>query len=351
MKSKAKSLLKILITIAILVVSVYYSLKGVNLGDLWKSILNVNYWWVVATIPVILLSHWLRALRWRTLLKPVKEPDSLQNLFSAVMIGYAVNNITPRGGELLRPLTYSKREKVPMSTVVATVLVERFLDVLSLLIFIAIAFIVVHEKIAAVFPGITFNSVFFAVILPAVLLLTFLILCVSTNIGEAILRRTVRPFSDKMYGKLHRLLESFIHGLAILKSPSAYAQIVLETLGIWMLYILPMYIMFFAFDFQNRLHLDIGDATLVLLMQSIGVTLAPTPGAFGVYHSIVKATMMNFYGLGEEESLAYATVTHAVGYILTMIVGGYFAMHENIKGFSPRKTNEQEQSPEKATAL
>ncbi|HYF04520.1 MAG TPA: lysylphosphatidylglycerol synthase transmembrane domain-containing protein, partial [Patescibacteria group bacterium] len=133
MKAKAKSLLKILITLAILLVSVYYSLKGVKLNELWHSIMNVNYWWIVVTIPVILLSHWLRALRWRTLLKPVKEPESLRNLFSAVMIGYAVNNITPRGGELLRPLTYSKREKVPLSTVVATVFVERFLDVLSLL--------------------------------------------------------------------------------------------------------------------------------------------------------------------------------------------------------------------------
>jgi uncharacterized protein (TIRG00374 family) len=351
MKAKAKSLLKIIITLAILVVSVVYSLKGVNLADLWKSILNVNYWWVIITIPVILLSHWLRALRWRTLLKPVKEPESIKNLFSAVMIGYAVNNITPRGGELLRPLTYSKREKVPMSTVVATVLVERFLDVLSLLIFIAIAFVAVHEKIAAVFPNITFNSVFFAVILPALLLLTFLILSVSTNIGEAILRHTVRPFSDNLYNKLHQLLESFIHGLAILKSPSAYAQIVLETLGIWILYIVPMYVMFFAFDFQSRLHLDMADATLVLLMQSIGVTIAPTPGAFGVYHSIVKATMMNFYGLGEEEALAYATVTHGIGYILTMVVGGYFAMHENFKGFAPGPEKEKEIQVQKITAL
>jgi uncharacterized membrane protein YbhN (UPF0104 family) len=112
-----------------------------------------------------------------------------------------------------------------------------------------------------------------------------------------------------------------------------------------------MYLMFFAFDFQSRLHLDLGDATLVLLMQSIGVTLAPTPGAFGVYHSIVKATMMSFYGLSEEESLAYATVTHAVGYILTMVVGGYFAMHENIKGFSPRIGNDEKIAAEKATVL
>lgn len=336
MKAKAKSLLKIIITIALVVGSVYYSLHNVDLGKLWQSILKANYWWVLAVIPVILLSHWLRALRWRTLLKPVKEPESMQNLFSAVMIGYAVNNITPRGGELLRPLTYSKREKVPLSTVVATVLVERFLDVLSLLLFIAVAFAFVHQKIVVVFPDITFKSVFFAVILPTLLLLTILVLSVATNIGEAILRKAVRPFSENLYTKLHRLLESFVHGLEILKSPSAYAQIILETLGIWILYILPMYIMFFAFDFQSRLNLGITDAAFILLIQSIGVTIAPTPGAIGIYHTLVKITMMNFYGLSEEESLAYATVTHAVGYIVTMVVGGYYALHENIKGFAPK---------------
>ncbi|MES2764687.1 MAG: lysylphosphatidylglycerol synthase transmembrane domain-containing protein [Bacteroidota bacterium] len=350
MKSKAKSLLKIIITIVLVVGSVYYSLHNVDLGKLWHSILKANYWWAVAAVPVILLSHWLRALRWRTLLKPVKEPESMQNLFSAVMIGYAVNNITPRGGELIRPLTYSKREKVPLGTVMATVLVERFIDVLSLLVFIAVAFLVVHEKIKIVFPDITFKSVFFAVILPTIILLAILVLSVATNAGEAMLRRLVRPFSENLYNKLHRLLESFIHGLAILKSPSAYAQIIFETLGIWILYILPMYIMFFAFDFQSRLHLGIADATFILLIQSIGVTLAPTPGAIGIYHTLVKITMMNFYGLSEEESLAYATVTHAVGYILTMVVGGYYAMHENIKGFEPRGATGETTIPDKVTA-
>ncbi|MFN3270286.1 MAG: lysylphosphatidylglycerol synthase domain-containing protein, partial [Candidatus Kapaibacteriota bacterium] len=89
------------LSIILLILLVYFSLKGLNLASLGKYIVSANYLWVLLSIPVGLASHWARAIRWKTMLKPITNPKSTWNLFSAVMAGYAVNNIVPRGGELL----------------------------------------------------------------------------------------------------------------------------------------------------------------------------------------------------------------------------------------------------------
>ncbi|MFN3270926.1 MAG: lysylphosphatidylglycerol synthase transmembrane domain-containing protein, partial [Candidatus Kapaibacteriota bacterium] len=133
-KNRFRKAFNISISFLLLVALVYLSLRGLDLRTLGKYIISANYWWVLLSVPVGLLSHWARALRWRTMLKPISNPRSVWNLFSAVMAGYAVNNIVPRGGELLRPYYYSKREKLSFTMTFASIVVERFIDLISLLL-------------------------------------------------------------------------------------------------------------------------------------------------------------------------------------------------------------------------
>ncbi|MFW5662496.1 MAG: lysylphosphatidylglycerol synthase transmembrane domain-containing protein, partial [Bacteroidota bacterium] len=127
MKKGVKKALQWSVTAIILIVSIYYATKGIDYTTLWQVLKTADYEWVLIPIPIMLLSHWLRAMRWRTMLKPIFEPGSLWNMFSAVMIGYAMNNVIPRGGEFLRPYVYAKREKKSFSSVFATIVVERFI--------------------------------------------------------------------------------------------------------------------------------------------------------------------------------------------------------------------------------
>lgn len=126
MNIRIKHIFRITITLAIVIGSSYIALRNINLDILISTLLNAHYEWVVLSIPVMLVSHWLRALRWKTMLSPVVEKPSILNMFSAVMIGYAVNNVIPKGGELMRPIIYARRDKVPLSTVMASMIVERF---------------------------------------------------------------------------------------------------------------------------------------------------------------------------------------------------------------------------------
>ncbi|HPP40713.1 MAG TPA: lysylphosphatidylglycerol synthase transmembrane domain-containing protein, partial [Candidatus Kapabacteria bacterium] len=135
-----KEIIKWVLVVAIVVGSIYSVVKDIDFYKLWIILRTADYLWVIISIPIILLSHWVRAVRWKILLKPILDAKSTWNLFSAVMVGYAVNNILPRGGELVRPFVYARREVVSRSAVFATIIIERFLDVLFLLILFAVVF-------------------------------------------------------------------------------------------------------------------------------------------------------------------------------------------------------------------
>jgi uncharacterized protein (TIRG00374 family) len=332
------------ISLALLVGSMAFALKDVNnLDELWGAFRQANYWWALSTIPVMLLSHYLRALRWKTMIKPIQDGIHTINAFSGVMIGYMMNNLTPRGGEVARPFILSRRENVRFSTAIATILVERVIDILSLSVVVLTTFYYLHKNIAATFPEINGQALLRFLMLPVVGLMTFIVLLITTNIGEWLLRVTVKRFSERWYEKLHNYLEAFINGFSIFKSPGLYWRVVVETVAIWLLYLAPLYVLFLAFGFNSAYGLGWFDANVLLTMTTIGITIAPTPGAWGIYHYFAQVTLNQFYGVPSEKAVAFAFVAHGVGYFLNIAVGGLFFMREHARGISWRTVSHAEE--------
>ncbi len=322
-----KKIIQWTLTLALLVASVWYAFKGIELDKLAHIFAEINYIYAILPVPIILLSHWMRAWRWKTFLAPVKEIKSVYSLFSAVMILYAVNAITPRAGEFLRPLIISRKEKISYSSTFATIILERVIDVITLMLLFGVTFILLREKVLQLLPpDISPNM------LIIILILMILIALVSLYppFINSMLRLTVRPISARLYEKLLSIVEKFKRGLAIVKSPRQYLRIALESAIIWFLYSLPLYIIFFAFDFQNTHHLGLVDATMLVIVAGIGVTIAPTPGAVGVFHVLVSGAMVSLYGIDKEVALAYATVVHGVSKLTETIVGAGFFFKEGI---------------------
>ena len=327
MKETGKKILRYTLAVVVLIVCIYYSFKDIDLSILWKIILNVNYVWVLVPIPVMILSHWLRAMRWKTMLNPIKKVNSVWNLFSAVMVGYAVNGVTPRGGEFVRPYIFSRREKVPFSTSFATIVVERFIDLFTLLLMLAFVFIFLSGKISQAMPSVSINGVIISIVLViGVLLLSF-----YPPLIRMFLKVIVKPLSNKFFEKVSTIFDKFVEGFAIIKKPSQYFRLIVESLGIWLLYTIPLYLMFFSFNFQSTCHLNFDDAILMIVVSGVATTLSPTPGAVGGYHFAIQYTLMKIYGISSEEALAYATLTHGINYIIQMLLGGIFFLRENIK--------------------
>jgi len=327
MSEKKKKLTRYLIALVIVVASVYFTVRRVDLVKLWHYLVNANYFWAIVPIPIMLLSHWVRALRWRTMLEPAIGKRHTWNLFSAVMVGYAFNNILPRGAEFLRPYVYSRREKVSFSTLFATIMLERVIDLITLLLLFGGVFFFFREQLKQAIPNLQIDKI----LLPTILVIVALIFCFYPPFVKFMLRVFIKPISGKFFDKISGIFDRFMEGFTILRRPSQYVRLILESLSIWLFYTMPMFIMFFCFNFQSVYHLGFDDAILLIVISGIGFTVAPTPGAIGVYHFLIQTSLIRLYGISAEEALAYATVTHAMNFLVQVIVGGLFVMRENIK--------------------
>ncbi len=329
MNIRAKHIFRIAITLAIVIGSSYIALRNIDLDILISTLLNARYEWVLLSVPVMVMSHWLRALRWKTMLSPVVEKPSLLNMFSAVMIGYAVNNVIPKGGELMRPIIYARRDKVPLSTVMASMIVERFFfDAIMVLLFIAGVFIFQRTDIEQAFPWFSWGQMLTVIGILSSIIILILIIAFFPALTDWLLKVTIRPFSKNLYERAHKLTDTFEHGFEVIKTPSQYVRLTLESFGIWLGYLFPMWIMMYSFDFQSRLNLDITDATFLFSVGTLS-QFTPAPGGIGVYHSLIQTSMVKIFGIMPEEALAYATLTHGINLIVCFIIGGAFFIYEN----------------------
>lgn len=327
MNKTVKSILNIFISVVVLALCVIYAMKDVDISQLWEIIKSANYVWVLAPVPVILASHWVRAMRWRRILKPFIKAKSVLNLFSSVMVGYAINCISPRGGEFVRPFTFARREKVSYSSVLGTIVVERFIDVVALALMLAATFFFQSDKLILALPAqIDTNKMIFM----GVLVLAVLVLGFYPPACRFLLKALLKPISAKFYDKIMELFEKFVVGFSIIKKPREYFMLIIESVTIWLLYTLPMYLMFFSFDFEATLHLGFADAIMLCVVSGVITTIAPTPGALGLYHLAIQSAMLTIYGIPADVGLAYATLTHGVNYLVQIAVGGAFFFRENV---------------------
>ncbi|PKL85163.1 MAG: hypothetical protein CVV22_09555 [Ignavibacteriae bacterium HGW-Ignavibacteriae-1] len=329
-----KNILKWSLTLVLIIGSTYLAVKDINLDELVSVLKGANYLWAIVPIPIIILSHFIRAIRWKTILKPIQEPGPTINLFSAVMVGYFFNAILPRLGEFVRPYVYAKRRNTSVSSAFATIIVERVIDVFTLGFLFVIAFIISRDKIVHMIPGVDAERI----ILFSVFVLVILLFGFYPPFVNVVLRFLVKPFSEKVYLRLTDMFDKFRKGFTIIKTPGSYFRLAVESLLIWACYALPMYIMFYCFDFHTYIDVQLSDALFLVIVSGIGVTIAPTPSGIGVMHFLIMYAMMGLYGLKEETALAYATINHAVGLMVQIIVGGLFLIRERSAKFSLKGT-------------
>lgn len=328
MSESRKKIIRISFAVALLIASVYYTIKDIDLYKLWYYIVNADYLWVILSVPVMIISHWLRAIRWRTMLQPVIKNANTWNLFSAVMAGYAVNNVIPRGGEFLRPYVFARRQKISYTSVFATIIVERFLDLIILLLMFAGVWLAFSDQLKAALPTLQAEKL----LMPVLIIIAVIILSFYPPLVRMVLKVIVRPLSMNLYNRISEMFEKFARGFAIIRKPTQYLRLTVESLSIWLMYTVPMLLMFYSFGFEQEPYsLGVSDAILLLVISGIAFTISPTPGALGVYHFLIQNTLVKLYGVNPAAALAYATVTHGIGYLVQVGIGGLFLLRENIK--------------------
>ncbi len=311
-------------------VLLYFTLRGLKFSEFWEVVKNAQYMWLLPGIAVYFVGVWVRAWRWHYLLRPLKKiPTS--TMFPVVTIGYFGNNILPaRAGEVLRAFVLRKREGVPVSASLATVIVERIFDGVVMLAFV---FINLPELArltgdAGFMGGINIRDL--AIIGTLVFvgaLLVFLLAAMFPQVTERITLWLIdRVVPAKARQKTLELTLRFLSGLESLRSPQEALMIFLTTVLIWLLETGKYWFVMHAFPF------DASFFTLMLMngIVNLATTLPSAPGYVGTFDAPGIAVLMA-YGVPQAVATGYTLVLHLALWVPITIVGAVYFLREGLK--------------------
>jgi len=261
------------------------------------------------------------------LLNPVKPGLPFKSLMSATAIGYMVNNLIPRSGEVVRPYLLGKNENISKAAAFGTIIIERIIDTLTFLFMFVIALIYFKNRISAAIPDIDT-----AVIILAGLVFVLLIWVVFTMFKTEQSLKIVQFFTKilpvKYRGKVDGIFNSLAEGFHILRKPDLLVKIGLYSALLWIVYLISTYIPFYAFDIFTgseviSLKEGLWNANLLLVLVNVSMFI-PAPAATGPYHYIVKLTLVSIFAISETKALGYATSTHLANFIIYLVMGLYY---------------------------
>jgi uncharacterized protein (TIRG00374 family) len=320
---------KYIIGIVLALLFLYFAFKNVDLQLLVSTLSNANYFWILIFFLIQVLSHIIRAWRWRYLLSHIKQNIPIRSLFSSVMIGYLVNNFIPRGGEIARPYALGKLENISVSSSIATVIVERVLDVLTLLLLLVFILIYNYDSLIFNFPWLEV-AVIISFISIAIGLGFLVVLSIKTDFAFKVIKKFTSILPNKIGSKIETLIVAFVEGLLVIKNPKSYLNIIVGTLLLWGAYTMQYYVPFYSFNMVDTYSLTFMSALLLNCILAISIMI-PVPGATGTYHAFCIQALTGLFFVDMATAAAYSTVTHAVGLIGITVIGLVFFLKDNIK--------------------
>ena len=312
---KKKVLLGVLISIVFLVLAFYKA----NFREVWKALEQANYIYIIPNIFLLLLAMWLRAYRWKFMVKPIKEVRT-SRLFSSIMIGFMANNLLPaRLGELVRAYVSGEKEKISRSASFATIVVERVFDGFSLL------FIFWLALIFSSFPGWVKRGANIMLIINVAALLILLLLEVKQEATVRFIQRVLGFLPQKVSSKASQLLVKFTSGLKVFRNWKDMLWIVLWSLAIWGITGMSNYFVLMAFN----MHPPFQASFIILIFVSFAISLPSAPGYVGTFHWACVAAL-SLYKIPTDSAQAFSIVLWACQYFPITIIGLFYLRKEHL---------------------
>ena len=314
----------------------------VDLGGMLDALADANYLYLVPGVGLYLVSVLFRTLRWQVLLRHMR-PVQLRRLYPVVVVGYMANNLLPmRLGELVRSYYVGEREGISKTSALATILVERVLDALTLLFLISAISVAVPlaslaesfaERFAVPWPllvvalSVPFVSTFAALLMFA--------LFPSGTRALAILLITIAPFPQRWEGPLRDLVEMFLDGLKPLRSPRKLALLFLLSVPVWTFEAGLFFLAGYSFGLQH-VYDSPGEMAVALVLvtaiANIGSSVPAAPGGTGLFEIITRETLVLLPLAAVDRSVAgsFAIVVHAALLLPMILLGQLFLWAEHL---------------------
>lgn len=276
--------------------------RGDFLLKTWQSAAKLP---LVLMVVVSMVSHVIRAERWRLLLASAGTPARSWPTFLSVMVGYLVNLVVPRGGELSRALNLYRLDGVKPETSFGTVITERVIDVLFLISFVALAFVLESDKLGAFLSGLPVSEDF-SVPWWVYLVATGVVLLIALG------------YRARKNSKFRSLLDGFKAGLFSVFSLDRKGLFLTHSVLIWALYFLTTWLVLQSFAQTKELGFEA--VLMIFALGSIAMAI-PLPGGTGSYHTIVPLGLVSFYGLAQADAVALVFIFHALQSLILLVFG------------------------------
>jgi glycosyltransferase 2 family protein len=298
----------------------WFAFRGQDLNKLIKDLSHANYWWVLLSILISILAHYIRAVRWNMLIKPLGYEPKNSTTFYAVMVGYIANLAFPRMGEVSRCGVLTKTDKIPLNSLLGTVIIERVIDLVFLFIVIALSVIFQFEIISGFLYKNLLEGMINKITNNTLTLITIILIAIAfVIVAVTIYRRfKVQIMKSSLAQKGINLVKGIREGITSVRKMENNGLFALYSVAIWVCYYLSSYFCFFAIDATSTMSPLI--ALFILAVGGLGMS-APVQGGIGAYHWIVSQALILF-GVSQTDGLAYATINHSGQTLSVLIVGG-----------------------------
>jgi uncharacterized protein (TIRG00374 family) len=282
---------------------------------------DLNYYWIMLSIFLSILSQLSRAMRWNMLIRPLGYNPRLYNSYLSVMILYFVNLLLPRAGEVFRCTILSRYEKIPFAKLAGTVFVERLADLITLMLLafiiilsqfgVFVSFFNTHAEVRNNLVGLfSFRNIALGIAVIIILIISFLVF-------NHYFKRNKTDKRNAFIKKIKLIKQNFILGIKSIAKLENKWLFIGHTLFIFVMWLFMLYVIFLAYKPTSHLSLQIGMVTF--LMGGLAM-LAPVQGGIGPWHFMVYETLY-IYGIDKADGKVFALIAHASTNLIYLFFG------------------------------
>lgn len=307
----------------------YFAFKDVDISEAFHLISQISIPFLIIFLIVFALSHYIRAVRWKVMASSVKEDLSITNSLGATMIGYGVNCVVPRLGELYRGLFLARWEGISRTSMLGTIVVERIIDIIALGIAVLISVLVYSGDLYTEISWLGSALVFGTLGIVALIVILYFTVKLKEKFYDVIVKfigKISITAGEKTANAFHTLTEGF----AALRTPQSYIYTFILSIFIMLAYGYASYIAFYMLHMNEIQSTTFSMAWILMTISAFGIVI-PTPGGTGSYHAINIFVLTQLFGFNQEVSAAYAILTHLISYFVFILSTIFFLYYINLR--------------------
>ncbi|MEN8815968.1 MAG: lysylphosphatidylglycerol synthase transmembrane domain-containing protein [Nonlabens sp.] len=322
MKKTVFKILKIALPLLLGFFLIYFSYNQFTeqeLDKIYTYLIGADYKWIILSVIFAFLSHLSRAWRWNYMLQTIGKPPKFITNIMAIGAGYAMNLIIPRSGEISRAAIVNRSDQIPMDKAIGTIIAERVLDVIILLVITATAIFTAGDDIIG----------FFKVRLESALakaeptkLFIFLLIFIALVILVTFISKRIKLFS-KIKGFVLGMKEGFMT-IWTMKKKWLY---LLHTLFIWGMYLMMFYVSIYAIPGTASMSFS---AVLCSFVAG-SFAVAFTNGGLGAYPLLISE-VLQIFGFSSDLGTAFGWILWLSQTLLVLIYGSFSLLLLSLKG-------------------